>query len=132
MQNMPQIELSNFYAEFIGFALSVLVIMWVKDSIASLLEGMKFRMNKHFKEGDRVLLEGQPAMIISIGWRQSVFGVYGKEGYTWRFIPNKRIEYLKLEKIVDPDLHPDTKEERAQKLVDLLQDRRIDSLEKDK
>ena len=120
MQKLPTIELSDFYIEFIGYALSILVMLWIKDAIGSFLEGMKFRNNKHFKEGDKVLLEGQQAMIITIGWRQSVFGVYGKNGYTWRFIPNKRIESLKLEKIVDPDLHPDTAIERAQKLQDIL------------
>jgi|TARA_B110000971_G_scaffold213612_1_gene244647 hypothetical protein len=120
MQKLPTIELSDFYIEFIGYALSILVMLWIKDAIGSFLEGMKFRNNKHFKEGDKVLLEGQQAMIITIGWRQSVFGVYGKDGYTWRFIPNKRIESLKLEKIVDPDLHPDTAIERAQKLQDIL------------
>tara|TARA_B110000285_G_scaffold48761_1_gene55269 strand:+ start:2019 stop:2390 length:372 start_codon:yes stop_codon:yes gene_type:complete len=121
MQNLPKLELSDFYVEFIEIALSILVIMWVKDTIGSFMEGMKFRTNKHFKEGDKVLLEGQQAMIISIGWRQSVFGVYGEAGYTWRFIPNKKIESLKLEKIVDPDLHPDTAIERAQKLKDILE-----------
>ena len=121
MQNLPKLELSDFYVEFIEIAISILVIMWVKDTIGSFMEGMKFRNNKHFKEGDKVLLEGQQAMIISIGWRQSVFGVYGEAGYTWRFIPNKRIESLKLEKIVDPDLHPDTAIERAQKLKDILE-----------
>ena len=120
MQKLPTIEISDFYIEFIGYALSILVMLWIKDAIGSFLEGMKFRNNKHFKEGDKVLLEGQQARIITIGWRQSVFGVYGKDGYTWRFIPNKRIESLKLEKIVDPDLHPDTAIERAQKLQDIL------------
>tara|TARA_B110000285_G_scaffold15650_2_gene15422 strand:+ start:563 stop:937 length:375 start_codon:yes stop_codon:yes gene_type:complete len=120
MQKLPTVELSDFYIEFIGYALSILVMLWIKDAIGSFLEGMKFRNNKHFKEGDKVLLEGQQAMIITIGWRQSVFGVYGKDGYTWRFIPNKRIESLNLEKIVDPDLHPDTAIERAQKLQDIL------------
>ena len=86
MQNLPKLELSDFYVEFIEIAISILVIMWVKDTIGSFMEGMKFRTNKHFKEGDKVLLEGQQAMIISIGWRQSVFGVYGEAGYTWRFI----------------------------------------------
>lgn len=120
MQQLPTIEISDFYIEFIGYALSILVIMWVKDAISTFMEGMKFRNNKHFKEGDKVLLEGQQAMIITIGWRQSVFGVYGADGYTWRFIPNKKIESLKLEKIVDPDLHPDTAKERAEKLQRIL------------
>ena len=122
MQKLPTIEISDFYIEFIAYALSILIIMWIKDAISAFMEGMKFRTNKHFKEGDKVLLEGQHAMIISIGWRQSVFGVYGKDGYTWRFIPNKRIEFLKLEKIVDPDLHPDTAKERAEKLQKILKE----------
>ena len=122
MQKLPTIEISDFYIEFIGYALSILVMLWIKDAIGSFLEGLKFRNNKHFKEGDKVLLEGQQAMIISIGWRQSVFGVYGETGYTWRFIPNKKIENLKLEKIVDPDLHPDTAKERADKLKRVLEE----------
>ena len=32
---------------------------------------------------------------------------------------------MKLEKIVDPDLHRDTDQERAQKLVDAMQDAKI-------
>ena len=122
MQKLPTFEISDFYIEFIAYAFSILVIMWIKDAITAFMEGMKFRTNKHFKEGDKVLLEGQQAMIINIGWRQSVFGVYSKDGYTWRFIPNKRIEFLKLEKIVDPDLHPDTAKERAEKLQKILKE----------
>ena len=122
MQKLPTIEISDFYIEFIGYALSILLIMWIKDAISAFMEGMKFRNNKYFKEGDKVLLEGQQAMIITIGWRQSVFGVYGEAGYTWRFIPNKKIESLKLEKIVDPDLHPDTAKERAEKLQRILEE----------
>ena len=112
MQELLPPEFTDFYIHFIGYSVSLL--------IGAFMEGMKFRTNKHFKEGDKVLLEGQQAMIISIGWRQSVFGVYGETGYTWRFIPNKKIESLKLEKIVDPDLHPDTAKERAEKLQRIL------------
>ena len=122
MQKLPTIELSDFYIEFIGYALSILVMLWIKDAIGSFLQGLKFRNNKHFQEGDKVLLEGQQAMIITIGWKQSVFGVYGEKGYTWRFIPNNKIESLKLEKIVDPDLHPDTAKERAEKLKRILEE----------
>ena len=114
MQDMPKIELSEFYTEIIGLVLTLLVGLWIKDTVTSFLGGLKFKMNPHFKEGDKVMLDGQQAMIVKIGWSQSVFGIYGEAGYTWRFIPNKRIELAKLEKIVDADLHPDTKEERAQ------------------
>ena len=56
---------------------------------------------------------------------ETVFGIYGDDGYTWRYVPNARIEFLKLEKIVDPELHRDTAQEKAQKLVDAMQDAKI-------
>lgn len=120
MQEIPVIEISDFYVEFIGFVITLLIGMWLKDALTSFIGGMKFKMNPHFKEGDKVILDDQQAMIVKIGWSQSVFGVYGNDGYTWRFIPNKRIETVKLEKIVDADLHPDSKIERAQKLMDIM------------
>ena len=36
-------------------------------------------------------------------------------------VPNERIAMLKLEKIVDPELHADTKQEKAQKIIDAIQ-----------
>ena len=120
MQKVPEIQFSEFYLEITGAILTLLLGLWIKDTISSFLGGMKFRFNPHFKEGDKVVLDGEQAMIVKIGWTQSVFGIYGKDGYTWRCIPNTRIDYIKLEKIVDADLHPDTKEERAQKLLDLM------------
>ncbi len=122
---MPPIELSQYYVEFIGFLLTLIVGLSVRDAATSFVKGAKFRFNPAFKEGDKVILDGNPALIVKIGLSKTVFGVYGDEGYTWRYVPNTRIEFLKLEKIVDPDLHRDTDQERAQKLVDAMQDAKI-------
>ena len=122
---MPPIELSQYYVEFIGFLLTLIVGLSVRDAATSFVKGAKFRFNPAFKEGDKVILDGNPALIVKIGLSETVFGVYGDEGYTWRYVPNTRIEFLKLEKIVDPDLHRDTDQERAQKLVDAMQDAKI-------
>ena len=122
---MPTIELSAYYVEFIGFLLTLIVGLSVRDAATSFVKGAKFRFNPAFKEGDKVILDGNPALIVKIGLSETVFGVYGDEGYTWRYVPNTRIEFLKLEKIVDPDLHRDTDQERAQKLVDAMQDAKI-------
>ena len=122
---MPPIELSQYYVEFIGFLLTLIVGLSVRDAATSFVKGAKFRFNPAFKEGDKVILDGNPALIVKIGLSETVFGVYGDDGYTWRYVPNTRIEFLKLEKIVDPDLHRDTDQERAQKLVDALQDANI-------
>jgi hypothetical protein len=122
---MPTIELSAYYVEFIGFLLTLIVGLSIRDAATSFVKGAKFRFNPAFKEGDKVILDGNPALIVKIGLSETVFGVYGDEGYTWRYVPNTRIEFLKLEKIVDPDLHRDTDQERAQKLVDAMQDAKI-------
>jgi hypothetical protein len=85
-------------------------------------------MNPAFNEGDEVLLDGELAMIVKIGTRETVFGVYSDRGYTWRYVPNERIPYLKLEKVIKKDLHIDTEQEKAEKLksvVDKLQDAQI-------
>lgn len=128
---MPTIELSEYYVEFIGFLLTLIVGLSIRDAATSFVKGAKFRFNPAFQEGDKVILDGNPALIVKIGLSETVFGVYGDEGYTWRYVPNTRIEFLKLEKIVDPDLHRDTAQEKAQKLVDAIQDANIEKNKKE-
>ena len=60
-------------------------------------------------------------MIIKIGFTQTVFGVYSDDGYTWRYIPNQKIDSIKLEKVVDQDLHADSAMEKAEKLRKILE-----------
>ena len=36
------------------------------------------------------------AIIVKIGLRESVFGVYKDKGYVWRFIPNDRLKFSNL------------------------------------
>jgi hypothetical protein len=89
---------------------------------------LRFKFDPAFNEGEEVLLDGELAMIVKIGARQTVFGVYSHRGYTWRYVPNERIPYLKLEKVIKKDLHVDTEEEKAQKmktLIDKAQDDEI-------
>ena len=117
---MFEIELNDFYIQFIGFLLTMLLGLAVKDYAVSFMKGLFFRLFSPFDEGDKVLLEDQTAMIIKIGLNQTVFGVYGEEGYTWRYVPNERIPYLKLEKVVDSELHADTADEKADKLRKIL------------
>jgi len=113
---------------WISVLISLLVAIWMKDYATSLAKGLKFKMNPAFNEGDEVLLDGELAMIVKIGTRETVFGVYSERGYTWRYVPNERIPYLKLEKVIKKDLHIDTDEERAEKMktaIDKLQDDQI-------
>tara|TARA_B100000035_G_scaffold312932_1_gene325472 strand:+ start:1597 stop:1977 length:381 start_codon:yes stop_codon:yes gene_type:complete len=117
---MFEIELNDFYIQFIGFLLTMLLGLAVKDYAVSFMKGLFFRLFSPFDEGDKVLLEDQTAMIVKIGLNQTVFGVYGDEGYTWRYVPNERIPYLKLEKVVDSELHADSADEKAEKIRKIL------------
>jgi len=65
-------------------------------------------------------------LIVKVGLSETVFGVYSDKGYTWRYVPNERIPMLKLEKVINKDLHLDTEAEKAEKLQSLI-DRTQDS-----
>ena len=135
MEQVPSIndlslDITNFIMPWIAILVSLIAAFWLKDFVQQFLIGLKFKMNPAFNEGDEVLLEGEDAMIVKIGARETVFGVYSDRGYTWRYIQNARIPFLKLEKVVKKDLHVDTDLEKAQKfksIIDRLQDERIDT-----
>ena len=122
------IELTQFILPWISVLLSIVLVFWFKDFATSLAKGLKFKQNPLFNEGDKCLLEGEEAIIVKIGIRSTVFGLYTNRGYTWRVVPNERIEYLKLEKVIDKDVHLDSdakKGRRLQVLIDKAQDEKI-------
>jgi len=121
-------KLTELLVPWIAILISIMIAFWLKDFAQNFLVGLKFRMNRAFNEGDKVLLDGKDAIIVKIGIRDTVFGVYSDKGYTWRYVPNVRIPYLKLEKIINAELHLDTdteKAEKLQKMIDKYQDERI-------
>ena len=134
------LELSTLLLPWISVLISIVFVFWFKDFATTLAKGLKFKQNPLFNEGDKVLLEGQDAIIVKIGLRSTVFGLYTDRGYTWRVIANERLEYVKLEKIIDTNVHMDSEAEqgkRIQGLIDQAQDdkikankERIDKLEK--
>ena len=122
-------DLTDFILPWISILISLVVAIWFKDFATSFAKGMAFSMSKAFNEGDKVLLDGVDAIIVKIGIKNTVFGIYGDRGYTWRYVPNERISYLKLEKVVANDVHRDSPEEIARKMQAILdsgQDLRID------
>ena len=123
------LSLTDMAMPWITVLVSIIVAVWLKDYATSIAKGLKFKMNPAFNEGDEVLLDGEPAMIVKIGTVETVFGVYSDRGYTWRYVPNERIPYIKLEKVINKNLHLDSEEERALKLkssIDSVQDAQID------
>jgi len=98
-------ELTELIMPYIGMVIIVVMGFMIKDFVTKLSKGIAFQMNKQFQEGDHVLLDGERALIVKIGMTQTVFGVTKIGGeldgdYIWRYVPNERIEFLKLEKII--------------------------------
>ena len=122
------LEVTNLIMRFISALLVLVITLWFKDFATKIAKGMMFKMNKSFNEGDTVILDGNEALIVKIGLSETVFGVYSDRGYTWRYVPNERIPMLKLEKVINKDLHLDTEAEKAAKLqsmIDSVQDSKI-------
>ncbi len=127
-------ELTRFLLPWVGILLSAIIAIMFKDWATSLAKGLQFKWNPAFNEGDEIILDGTQGMIVKIGARETVFSVYSDSGLIWRYVPNERIAYLKLEKVINPDLHLDTKVEKAKKLqdmIDMLQNEKITANKKD-
>jgi hypothetical protein len=122
------LEITNLLMPFISALMLLVITLWFKDFATKIAKGMAFKMNRAFNEGDSVILDGNEALIVKIGLSETVFGVYSDRGYTWRYVPNERIPTLKLEKVINKDLHLDTEAEKAAKLqtmIDKVQDDKI-------
>ena len=99
------IEITGFILPYIGMVVIVVFGFMLKDFATKWGKGIAFQMNTQFQEGDHVLIDGERALIVKIGMTQTVFGVTKSNGefdgdYVWRYVPNERIEFLKLEKII--------------------------------
>lgn len=126
--NAETIKLATLLGPWALILFSIILTLWIKDFATGLAKGIKFKMNPAFREGDKVILDGRDAIIVKIGISETVFGTYSDRGYTWRFVPNEKIATLKLEKIINSDLHMDTDSEkgkRIQALIDKAQDSKI-------
>ena len=98
------LDVASMLVPWIAILISISAAFWFKDFATNFMQGLKFRFNPAFNEGDEVLLDGEQAIIVKIGLRETVFGCYGNRGYTWRYVANDRISNLKLEKIINKDL----------------------------
>lgn len=103
--NAAATEITEFLLPYIGMVMIVIIGFMIKDFATKLSKGIAFSMNKQFQEGDKVLIDGERALIVKIGITQTVFGIQKVHGdfdgdYVWRYVPNERIEFLKIEKII--------------------------------
>ena len=102
---LAAIQITDIILPYVGMVLIIIFGFMINDYATKMSKGIAFSLNKQFKEGDHVLLDGERALIVKIGLTQTVFGITKSNGefdgdYVWRYVPNVRIDYLKLEKII--------------------------------
>jgi hypothetical protein len=77
-----------------------IIAMILKETVASLVASLKWKMKPGFEPGDEVFFDGDLATIISIGWRETVFEITNSNGTVWRYVENTRMPIHRLEKII--------------------------------
>lgn len=98
-------EVTQLIMPFLAALISLVVTLSFKDYATKIAKGLAFQLNKDFQEGDKVILDGERALIVKVGMTQTVFGINKHKGefegdYCWRYVPNERIPFLKLEKVI--------------------------------
>lgn len=94
-------NLTEHLLPWLTILLSITISLLVKDMISAISKGIMFRMSSHFNEGDIVYLDGEKAIIVNMGLFQTVFSIDGPQGKVWRIVPNDRISFLRLDRIID-------------------------------
>jgi hypothetical protein len=98
------LDITAFLVPWASALLSIIIALMIKDWATSFAKGLKFKMNRDFNPGDVVILDSEEAVIITIGLTKTVFEKINNRGLVWRYVPNERLAYLKLEKVVRTDV----------------------------
>ena len=111
------LQLTTFLMPWVTILVSIIMAMMIKDWATSLAKGIKFKLNNAFNPGDIVILDDEEAVIIAIGITKTVFEKVNDRGVVWRYVPNERLAYLKLEKVIRKDVHKNGTSEKKEKLL---------------
>lgn len=108
METFEFTQLSELITPYIAILIGLVASLIAKDLANSMAAGLSFKYNPQFNEGDNVLIDNEPATIIKIGYKYTVFSVRKDSGHrTWRYVKNERIPFLKLEKVMAEPTDPD-------------------------
>jgi|SRR6056297_641900 len=100
-------EIAQFFTPYIGMLIGLIISLMIKDYATSFIKGVAFRLNPLFTVGDSVIVDGEPAIIVKVGIRDTIFSIEKAGGQTtWLSIPNERIAYLKIEKVIRHNAAP--------------------------
>ena len=95
------LDLTNALVPLIAIFLSLGLGFFIKDLIANFVTGVRFKFDGSFNEGDKCIVDGDRAVLVKVGIYESVFSIINGRGHVWRFVPNERIKFLKIEKIIE-------------------------------
>ena len=103
MQSLDSIslDLTNALVPLIAIFLSLGLGFFIKYLIANFVTGIRFKFDGSFNEGDKCIVDGDRAVLVKVGIYESVFSIINGRGHVWRFVPNERIKFLKIEKIIE-------------------------------
>lgn len=94
-------NVTQLFMPVLATMMVIFVGMMIKDLITKFSNGMMLRLNPAYREGEFVFIDGESAIIVKIGMFTSVFGITKEDGtYCWRYVPNTRLENLKIEKVI--------------------------------
>lgn len=104
---MVQDQITEWVTPFVSGAVALILSLWVKDTAGRIVRGLAFKFSSDFSEGDKVILDGEPSIVVKIGFSRTVFGIYRTERgskeitHYWRYVPNERIPYLHIERVIN-------------------------------
>lgn len=90
----------TFIEPIIGLVFISVIALWVKSIVEDIVAGIRWKMKPGFEPGDDCFLDGERATIVSIGYRETIFEIDNGRGKVWRYIDNKRIPVVRLEKLI--------------------------------
>ena len=104
LSNVLSLEFAALMMPWITILSSLVLAALVRDWVTSFVKGIKFKLWPNFNPGDKVILDDEEAVIVSIGMMTTVFSKIESEGIVWRYVPNERIPYLKLERVIQENV----------------------------
>lgn len=94
-------QFAELITPYITMLVGLIISLSAKDFITGFVKGLAFRLNPLFREGDLVIVDGEYAIVMKIGIRNTIFGIDREGGdSTWLSVENQRISYLKIEKVI--------------------------------
>lgn len=96
-----QQPIHDLIAPFVTVSISFIMVLLLKDFCLKFVKGLSFKFSSSLNEGDAVIIDGETAIITKIGIFTTIFNIRKTNGtFAWRYVPNERIDFLRIEKII--------------------------------